>query len=88
MFTVQILAAHKPPKNYDDLVNSFGLINREDIGDGVVRYMAGQYTHYKDAQKTLELAKAKGFPTAFIIGYVNDVRLDGKQTKELGLKYP
>ncbi|MCW3124593.1 MAG: N-acetylmuramoyl-L-alanine amidase [Bacteroidetes bacterium] len=88
IFTVQILAAHKPPKNYDDLVNTFGLINREDIGDGVIRYMAGQFSHFREAEKTLELAKSKGFPTAFIICYQDNVRLDVKKTREIGLKHP
>ena len=88
VFTVQIIAAHKPPKNYDELVNSFGIINREDIADGVVRYMAGNCTKYSEAKKVLVQAKKSGFPEAFIIGYINGERLDIKRTKELGDKYP
>jgi N-acetylmuramoyl-L-alanine amidase len=88
IFTVQILAAHHAPKNYDDLVETFGLINREDLDNGVVRYMVGQYSHYKEAKRILEVAKVKGFPEAFIICYVNDVRQDTKKTYELGLKNP
>ena len=88
VFTVQIIAAHKPPKNYDALVDAFGIINREDLTEGVVRYMAGNCSHYSEAKKILELAKKKGFPEAFIIGYVNGQRLDIKRTIELGTKYP
>ena len=88
VFTVQIIAAHKPPKNYDALVDAFGIINREDLTEGVVRYMAGNCSHYSEAKKILELAKKKGFPEAFIIGYVNGQRLDIKRSIELGTKYP
>lgn len=88
IFTVQIIAAHKAPANYDELVSTFGLINREEIGDGVVRYMAGQTTHYKEAEKILREAKAKGFPAAFIIAYVNNVRQTVAYTKEIGAKKP
>ncbi len=88
IFTVQIVAAHKAPANYDDLVSAFGLINREDIGDGVVRYMAGQYTHYREAEKTLQIAKSKGFTTAFVVAYVNNVRQTVAYTKEIGAKHP
>lgn len=88
IFTVQIVAAHKPPANYDELVSAFGLINREEIGDGVVRYMAGQTTHYKEAEKILAKAKAKGFPAAFIICYINNERQTAAHTREIGAKHP
>lgn len=88
IFTVQIIAAHKAPANYDELVSTFGLINREEIGDGVVRYMAGQTTHYREAQKILQTAKSKGFPAAFIVAYVNNVRQTAAYTKEIGAKRP
>lgn len=88
IFTVQIVAAHKPPVNYDALVSTFGLINREEIGDGVVRYMAGQFTHYREAEKALQLAKSKGFSTAFIVAYVNNERQTVAHTGEIGARRP
>ena len=87
-FTVQLLAAKHKPGNYDDLVNTFGLMNREEIADGVVRYMAGEYPNFTEAKKALELAHSKGITDAFIVGYLNRQRLDGKATYQLGLKYP
>ncbi len=88
IFTVQIIAAHKAPANYDDLVSTFGLINREEIGDGVVRYMAGQTSHYREAEKILQQARSKGFPAAFVICYVNNVRQTAAYTREIGAKHP
>jgi hypothetical protein len=87
-FTVQLLAAKHKPGNYDDLVNTFGLIDREDIADGVVRYMAGEFATFGEAKKALELAHSKGIKDAFIVGYLNKKRLDGKGTFQLGTKYP
>jgi len=87
-FTVQLLAAKHKPGNYDDLVNTFGLIDREDIGDGVVRYMAGEYATFKEAKKALELAHGKGIKDAFIVGYLNRKRQDGKGTLALAQRHP
>jgi N-acetylmuramoyl-L-alanine amidase len=87
-FTVQLLAAKHKPGNYDDLVNTFGLMNREEITDGVVRYMAGEYANFTEANKALELAHSKGINDAFIVGYLNKKRLDSKATFQLGLRYP
>jgi N-acetylmuramoyl-L-alanine amidase len=87
-FTIQLLAAKHKPGNYDDLVNTFGLMNREDIGDGVVRYMAGEFTTFSEAKKWLGIAHKKGIKDAFIVGYLNKKRLDGKGTYQLGAKYP
>jgi hypothetical protein len=87
-FTVQLLAAKRKPGNYDDLVTTFGLIDREEIADGVVRYMAGEYPNFTEAKKAMELAHSKGIKDAFIVGYINKKRLDGKATYQLGLKYP
>jgi len=87
-FTVQLLAAKRKPDNFDDLVNTFGLIDREDIGTGIIRYMAGEYPNFTDAKKALDLAHAKGIKDAFIVGYLNKKRLDGVATYQLGKKYP
>jgi hypothetical protein len=87
-FTVQLLAAKRKPAYYDDMVNTFGLMNREEIGDGVVRYMAGSYPTYSEAKKALETAHAKGVKDAFIVGYLNKRRLDGRATMELAKRYP
>ncbi len=87
-FTVQLLAAKHKPGNYDDLVNIFGLIDREEIADGVVRYMAGEFATFGEAKKALELANEKGIKDAFIVGYLNKRRLDGRGTYLLGQKYP
>lgn len=87
-FTVQLLAAKRKPDNYDDLVNTFGLIDREDIGTGIIRYMAGEYPNFTDAKKALDLAHAKGIKDAFIVGYLNKKRLDGVATYQLGKRYP
>lgn len=87
-FTVQLLAAKRKPAYYDDMVNTFGLMNREEIGDGVVRYMAGSYTSYAEARKAQEIAHTKGVKDAFIVGYLNKKRLDGRATMELAKRYP
>jgi len=87
-FTVQLFAAKHKPTYYDDLVNTFGMINREEIADGLVRYMAGEFPTYSQAKKALEIAHSKGIKDAFIVGYVNKRRLDGKSTLQLGVKYP
>ena len=87
-FTVQLMAAKNKQSNYDDLVNTFGLIDREDIGNGIVRYMAGEFASFGEAKKALELAHSKGIKDAFIVGYLNKKRQDGKATYQLGLKYP
>jgi N-acetylmuramoyl-L-alanine amidase len=87
-FTVQLLAAKHKPGNYEDLVNMFGLIDREDIGEGIIRYMAGEFATYSEAKKELELAHEKGIKDAFIVGYLNKKRLDGRGTFLLGQKYP
>ena len=87
-FTVQIMAVKRPPSNYKDLVKEYGMINKEEMVDGVVRYMVGRYTHYADAVKTLQKVKANGYPTAFIVSYVDDVRQDGLQTRDLARKHP
>jgi hypothetical protein len=87
-FTVQLLAAKHKPGNYEDLVNMFGLIDREDIGEGIIRYMAGEFATYSEAKKELELAHEKGIKDAFIVGYLNKKRLDGKGTMELARRHP
>lgn len=87
-FTVQLMAAKNKQSNYDDLVNTFGLIDREDIGNGIVRYMAGEFASFGEAKKALDLAHSKGIKDAFIVGYLNKKRQDGKTTYQLGLKYP
>jgi N-acetylmuramoyl-L-alanine amidase len=87
-FTVQLLAAKHKPANYDDLVNAFGLIDREDIGAGVVRYMAGEFATFGEAKKALDTAHEKGVKDAFIVGYLNKKRLDGRGTYLLGQKNP
>ena len=87
-FTVQLMAAKHKPANYNDLVNSFGLVNTEEVSDGLMRYLAGEYLTYSEAKKALELAHTKGIKDAFIVGYLNKKRVDGKTTYQLGLKYP
>jgi N-acetylmuramoyl-L-alanine amidase len=87
-FTVQLLAAKHKPANYDDLVNTFGLMDREDIGDGVTRYMAGEFAQFRDAKNALQVAHDKGVKDAFIVGYLNGKRQDGKATHTLSLRYP
>ena len=87
-FTVQLLAAKHKPGNYEDLVNMFGLIDREDIGEGIIRYMAGEFATYGEAKKELELAHEKGIKDAFIVGYLNKKRLDGRGTMELARRHP
>ena len=87
-FTVQLLAAKHKPGNYENLVDMFGLIDREDIGEGIIRYMAGEFSTFSEAKKTLDLAHEKGIKDAFIVGYLNKKRLDGRGTFLLGQKYP
>ncbi len=87
-FTVQLFAAKRKPGNYDELVNTFGMINREEIKDGVIRFLAGEYATWGEAKKALDLARKKGITDAFIVAYVNKVRQDGKSTLALGQKHP
>ena len=87
-FTVQLLAAKHKPANYNELVKLFGVVNTEEVSDGLMRYLAGEYLTYTEAKKALELAHSKGIKDAFIVGYVNKKRLDGKATYQLGVKYP
>lgn len=87
-FTIQLMAGKNKPANYDDLVNTFGLINKEDVGNGLMRYMAGEYKHYGDALNGLQTAHDKGIRDAFIIAYVNKKRVDSRNTYLLGRKYP
>jgi len=87
-FTVQLFAAKRKPSNYDDLVNTFGIIDREEVKDGIVRFMAGEYATFGEAKKALETAHKKGIPDAFIVAYSNKVRQDGKSTLALGQKHP
>jgi hypothetical protein len=88
MFTVQLIAARRLPSDYPKLVDLFGIINREDVGNGVVRYMAGRTEHFTDAKKILKMAMVSGFPEAFIICYVNGVRQSTPKTLELGNQNP
>ena len=87
-FTVQLFAAKRKPENYDELLNTFGVINREEIKDGVIRFLAGEYATWGEAKKTLDLARKKGITDAFIVAYLNKVRQDGKSTLALGQKHP
>jgi N-acetylmuramoyl-L-alanine amidase len=88
VFRVQLIAARNQPKDYEEWVNTFGLIHREELSNGVVRYMAGQFYHYNAAKKIMDLAKSKGFKEAFIIGYKDGQRLDIKKTIEMGAENP
>lgn len=87
-FTVQLFAAKHKPANYDEIVNKFGLVDREEIQDGLVRYMAGEFPNFTEAKKALEIAHSMGIKDAFIVGYINKKRLTGTATMQLGQKFP
>jgi hypothetical protein len=50
--------------------------------------MAGRYTRYTDAVKTLQTLKSKGYPTAFIVSYLDDIRQTRQQTRDMAHKHP
>ncbi|MFN8310549.1 MAG: N-acetylmuramoyl-L-alanine amidase [Chitinophagales bacterium] len=83
VFRLQLVAAHNRPHNMKQLEAAFPAIIEEDAGNGVTRYMAGDFETYNKAKQMIAKAEAMGFKGAFVIAYQNGKRTDTKRTLEL-----
>jgi N-acetylmuramoyl-L-alanine amidase len=88
VFRVQLIASHVQPSNYKQIVNTFGLVNIEELGNGISRYLVGESAHFAEAKKWMLQARQMGFKSAFIVGYDAGRRLDMVETVSYGHKYP
>lgn len=75
-FGVQILATRQNKYAVESIKSLFGLY--EDIhidnSNQLIRYIAGDFTSYVEAEKLLDTLKQKGIKDAFIVEYKNGIR--------------
>lgn len=63
-------------------------ISTEKVDDsGLTRYFTGSYSTYNQASTHLATVKANGFPSAFIVAYLNNKQITVIKARELEPKY-
>jgi hypothetical protein len=59
-----------------------------DNGRGNYRYMTGMITTYKEAEKKLGEMIGLGFTDAFIVPYIDGLRVDREEISKFSIQYP
>lgn len=73
VYKVQIGAFRFPIP--DDLFSDMTPISGETVGNGMVRYMAGMFTNYGNADKAKGMVRDRGYRDAFVVAYLNGKRI-------------
>lgn len=81
VFKVQLCALKGEMKDRDKVAKLLKEVSTEDLPNGLIRYYGGKAATYSSAQSLLEIAKANGFPTAFIVGFKNGQRMTADEMK-------
>jgi N-acetylmuramoyl-L-alanine amidase len=81
VFKIQLAALSGEFKDRAKMAQLLKEVTTETLPNGLTRYYGGKATTYAQAQKLLETAKANGYTTAFIVGFVNGQRMNSEQMK-------
>ncbi|MEO8067617.1 MAG: hypothetical protein ABI599_07995 [Flavobacteriales bacterium] len=73
VYKVQIGAFRFPIP--DDLFSDMTPISGETVGNGMVRYMAGMFTNYGNADNAKAKVRDRGYRDAFVVAYLNGKRI-------------
>lgn len=80
-FKIQLAALSGEFKDRAKMAQLLKEVTTEQLPNGLTRYYGGKATTYAQAQKLLETAKANGYATAFIVGFINGQRMNAEQMK-------
>lgn len=80
-FKIQLAALGGEFKDRAKMTQLLKEVTTEQLPNGLTRYYGGKATTYAAAQKLLETAKANGYATAFIVGFINGQRMNAEQMK-------
>lgn len=80
-FKIQLFALKGELKERDKLIGLFKEISTEELPNGLTRYYGGKTNTYTQAQKLLDIAKANGYTSAFIVGFKNGQRMSADEMK-------
>lgn len=76
------LAAFSQEIKYDHF-GGISPITTQPINDGrIVRYFAGKFTHYAEAESACNKVRSAGFKDAFIVAYYNGQRMSLERVRE------
>ena len=80
-FKVQLFALKGELKEYSKVIKLFTKMSAEELSNGFTRYYAGNEKSYGTAKQILDVAKANGYSSAYVVGYKDGVRLTPEQMK-------
>ena len=81
VYKVQIGAFRFPIP--DDLFSDMTPITGETVGNGMVRYMAGMFTEYGNADNAKEQVRDRGYRDAFVVAYLNGKRISLSEARNV-----
>lgn len=82
VYKVQI-GAFKYPIS-DELFSDMTPISGETLGNGMVRYMAGMFTQYANADGAKQQVRDRGYRDAFVVAYLDGKRISLSEARTLG----
>ncbi|MFZ1688052.1 MAG: hypothetical protein WAU70_11555 [Flavobacteriales bacterium] len=81
VYKVQIGAFRFPIP--EDLFSDMTPVTGEVVGNGMVRYMAGMFTNYSNADNAKEQVRDRGYRDAFVVAYLNGQRISLGEARNL-----
>lgn len=82
VYKVQI-GAFKYPIS-DELFSDMTPISGETLGNGMVRYMAGMFTQYANADAAKQQVRDRGYRDAFVVAYMDGKRISLSEARTVG----
>jgi hypothetical protein len=82
VYKVQI-GAFKYPIS-DELFSDMTPISGETLGNGMVRYMAGMFTQYTNADAAKQQVRDRGYRDAFVVAYMDGKRISLSEARTVG----
>lgn len=82
VYKVQI-GAFKYPIS-DELFSDMTPISGETLGNGMVRYMAGMFTQYANADAAKQQVRERGYRDAFVVAYMDGKRISLAEARTVG----
>ena len=82
VYKVQI-GAFKYPIS-DELFSDMTPISGETLGNGMVRYMAGMFTQYANADAAKQQVRDRGYRDAFVVAYMDGKRISLAEARTVG----
>lgn len=86
VFRVQFVADKTYPSNRNAIEKKFGALITENLPNGLIRFMVGDFGKVSDAKSAIESLKSMGYKEAFLVAYESGQRVSGARLKELMMR--